>query len=100
MSKKILISAILALAVFSSCCERENSWTDRAMTGTPLTTWSFSIDGESWENVEIPHSYNNIDGQSKSYYRGTAHYKTTLPAASAILTRDLSINPLIVIQPV
>ena len=89
MSKKILISAILALAVFSSCCERENSWTDRAMTGTPLTTWSFSIDGESWENVEIPHTYNNIDGQSKSYYRGTAHYKTTLPAASAQTPRYL-----------
>ena len=89
MSKKILISAILALAVFSSCCERESSWTDRAMTGTPLTTWSFSIDGESWENVEIPHTYNNIDGQSKSYYRGTAHYKTTLPAASAQTPRYL-----------
>ena len=89
MSKKFLISAILALAVFSSCCERENSWTDRAMTGTPLTTWSFSIDGESWENVEIPHTYNNIDGQSKSYYRGTAHYKTTLPAASAQTPRYL-----------
>lgn len=89
MSKKLLISAILALAVFYSCCERENSWTDRAMTGTPLTTWSFSIDGESWENVEIPHTYNNIDGQSKSYYRGTAHYKTTLPAASAQTPRYL-----------
>lgn len=89
MSKKLLISAILALAVFSSCCERENSWTDRAMTGTPLTTWSFSIDGKSWENVEIPHTYNNIDGQSKSYYRGTAHYKTTLPAASAQTPRYL-----------
>ena len=59
------------------------------MTGTPLTTWSFSIDGESWENVEIPHTYNNIDGQSKSYYRGTAHYKTTLPAASAQTPRYL-----------
>ena len=89
MSKKFLISAILELAVFSSCCEREYSLTDRAMTGTPLTTWSFSIDGESWENVEIPHTYNKIDGQSKSYYRGTAHYKTTLPAASAHTPRYL-----------
>ena len=82
MSKKNLISAILALAVFSSCCERENSWTDRAMAGTPLTTWSFSIDGNSWEEVKIPHTYNNLDGHSKEYYRGYAHYRTTLPDAA------------------
>ena len=81
MSKKLLISAILTLAVFSSCRERVNSWTDRAMAGTPLTTWSFSIDGESWKEVTIPHTYNAADGHSKEYYRGHAHYTTSLPEA-------------------
>ena len=89
MLTKRLLAPLLALTIISACTSKENKWTDRAFTGMPLEEWSFSIDGESWENVEIPHTYNNIDGQSKSYYRGTAHYKTTLPAASAQTPRYL-----------
>ena len=59
------------------------------MPGEPLDKWSFSIDGQSWENVTIPHTYNNIDGHSKEYYRGYAHYKTTLPKASENTPRYL-----------
>ena len=56
------------------------NWTDRSNTGKPLTIWAFSKDKTTWEIVTVPHSYNNIDGQSKSYFRGEAYYKTTLPA--------------------
>ena len=44
----------------------------------PLTSWEFSKDGESWEKVSIPHSYNAIDGHSESYYRGKATYRTSI----------------------
>ena len=59
------------------------------MTGKPLEDWSFSIDGNSWEDVKIPHTYNNLDGHSKEYYRGYAHYRTTLPDAAEGASRYL-----------
>ena len=59
-------------------------------------TWAFTkeatavpaaIDG-SWEQVDLPHSWNAIDGQDggNDYFRGTAYYvktlnKTDLPQA-------------------
>ena len=89
MLTKQLLAPLLALTIISACTSKENRWTDRSFTGEPLEEWSFSIDGQTWEDVKIPHTYNNIDGQSKSYYRGTAHYKTTLPAASAQTPRYL-----------
>ena len=46
-----------------------------------LTQWSFSKDGQSWENVTVPHSYNGIDGRSASYYRGPATYRTSVDIA-------------------
>jgi beta-galactosidase len=54
-----------------------------------LTEWEFSKDGSNWERVAVPHSYNGIDGQSATYYRGPATYRTTVqiadPATSAFL---------------
>ena len=54
-----------------------------------LTEWEFSRDGDSWEKVSVPHSYNAVDGRSASYYRGPATYRTTVriadPAAPAFL---------------
>ena len=58
------------------------NWTDRPHTGKALVHWSFSKDKANWEDVSVPHSYNDIDGQSKSYYRGEAYYRTSLPAGS------------------
>ena len=56
---------------------------------TALTDWEFSKDGSSWEKVQVPHSYNRIDGQSAAYYRGPATYRTTVqiadPTAPAFL---------------
>ena len=46
-----------------------------------LTEWEFSRDGESWEKVSVPHSYNGFDGSSASYYRGKACYRTTVNIA-------------------
>ena len=74
----LLLSALLLVV---SCAPKKAAWTDRPVSGKALVEWSFSIDGNSWEKVRIPHSYNAIDGHSKSYYRGTAHYKTSLPKA-------------------
>ena len=72
---------LLIILTALSCAAPESGWTDRKVPGIPLEKWSFSKDGQSWEEVSVPHSYNSLDGHSESYYRGTAHYKRTLPAA-------------------
>lgn len=82
MLTKQLLAPLLALTIISACTSKENKWTDRAFTGMPLEEWSFSIDGQTWEDVKIPHTYNATDGHSASYYRGYAHYKTVLPEAA------------------
>lgn len=89
MSTKLALTALLSLALLAGCGEKKTEWTDRAATGQPLEDWSFSIDGQSWEDVKIPHTYNATDGQSASYYRGYAHYKTALPEARENTTRYL-----------
>ena len=81
MSTKSLISSLLFVALTVSCAEYASNWTDREMPGMPLEKWSFSIDGQAWEDVVIPHTYNSIDGHSKEYYRGYAHYRTNLPVS-------------------
>ncbi len=43
-----------------------------------LKKWEFSMDGQSWTEVSVPHSYNAADGHSASYYRGCATYRTTV----------------------
>ncbi len=48
----------------------------------PLTEWEFSKDGNTWEQVIVPHSYNCIDGRSASYYRGPATYRTAVQIAN------------------
>ena len=91
MKKKYLIPvlSLLAAALLQACGGDKASWTDRTVPGKALVEWQFSKDGQSWENVSVPHSYNAIDGHSPSYYRGTAHYKTTLPKVKADQPRYL-----------
>ena len=63
---KALTPGLVALALMCSAC------------GTPqtnLTDWQFSKDGEQWEAVTVPHSYNALDGPTSAYYRGKAHYR-------------------------
>ena len=81
MKKALLIFLASAIALIDVSAEAPN-WTDRPHAGKALVQWSFSKDKTNWEEVAVPHSYNNVDGQSKSYYRGEAFYKTTLPASS------------------
>ena len=81
MLTKQSLASLLVLTIISACTSKENKWTDRALTGEPLEEWAFSIDGQTWEDVKIPHTYNAADGYSKNYYRGYAHYRTTLPDA-------------------
>lgn len=83
MSTRFILTSLAALAIFSACGNKDaENWTDRANPGQALKEWSFSIDGQTWEDVTIPHTYNAVDGHSKEYYRGYAHYKTTIPEAS------------------
>jgi beta-galactosidase len=85
MSAKSFFLAIATVLLAS--CGSQN--TERLVPGVPVTEWSFSLDGASWENVQIPHSYNAIDGHSEEYYRGEACYKTTLPEDAADALRYL-----------
>ena len=61
---KHLIPGLAALALLCACSVE-----------TDLTDWQFSKDGEQWENVTVPHSYNALDGPTEKYYRGKAHYR-------------------------
>ena len=80
--RKSLLLVLSSIFAVSNLFADNSEWTDRPHTGKPLIHWFFSKDKTNWEEVSVPHSYNNIDGQSKSYYRGEAFYKTTLPASS------------------
>ncbi len=42
--------------------------------------WQFSKDGASFENVNVPHTWNNLDGQDggADYYRAKCYYKKTI----------------------
>ena len=78
--KRTLLIAMLAVAL-AACSREKADWTDREVPGKALVEWQYSKDGTDWETVSIPHSYNAKDGHSPAYYRGTAHYKTTLSKA-------------------
>ena len=65
---KHLIPGLAALALLCGACAAE----------TDLADWEFSKDGEQWEAVSVPHSYNAQDGPTEKYYRGKAHYRRTV----------------------
>ena len=62
---KALTTGLMALALLCAACAPK----------TNLTDWQFSKDGEQWESVTVPHSYNALDGPTQEYYRGKAHYR-------------------------
>ena len=62
---KYLLPGLVALSLFAVACSVESE----------LTDWQFSKDGEQWEAVTVPHSYNAQDGPTQNYYRGKAHYR-------------------------
>ena len=62
---KALTTGLMALALLCAACAPK----------TNLTDWQFSKDGEQWESVTVPHSYNALDGPTQAYYRGKAHYR-------------------------
>ena len=78
--RKTLFAALAAL-VLSGCAGAPEKSRFIPEGQTPLTTWEFSEDGQSWEKVTVPHSYNGVDGRSASYYRGPATYRTTVDIA-------------------
>ena len=45
--------------------------------------WKFSKDQKNWEQVNLPHTWNGIDGQDggSDYYRGTCYYTKQLKKA-------------------
>lgn len=46
------------------------------------SNWQFSKDNKNWENVNLPHTWNGIDGQDggNDYYRGECVYKKQIDA--------------------
>jgi len=87
--RKRLILLLTSVFAVANLFAGNSDWTDRPHTGKPLVYWTFSKDRVNWEDVTVPHSYNNMDGQSKSYYRGEAYYRTSLPAHSGKCARYL-----------
>ena len=76
MNSKHLIAITLLLAGAVACAPKAE-----------LVDWEFSKDGETWEKVTVPHSYNALDGPTQSYYRGKAHYrrKVSVPSKKTAL---------------
>lgn len=75
---KLLLAALMALPTMGVAQQL-------APQTNVLTDWQFSKDSAAWTSVAIPHSYNAIDGHSKSYYRGKGWYKRTLHVSAADL---------------
>ena len=72
----ILLASVLLVC---SCATTQSDVTRLIPKGQQaLTEWEFSRDGDSWEKVTVPHSYNAIDGRSAKYYRGPATYRRTI----------------------
>ena len=63
---KYLLPGLVALSLLAAC---------GVTPQTDLTDWQFSKDGDQWEAVTVPHSYNALDGPTQKYYRGKAHYR-------------------------
>ena len=62
---KYLLPGLIALSLLTVSCGVESE----------LKDWQFSKDGQQWEAVTVPHSYNAQDGPTQNYYRGKAHYR-------------------------
>ena len=47
--------------------------------------WQFTGPDASEQAVDLPHTWNNIDGQDggNDYWRGTCHYRRTFPRPAA-----------------
>lgn len=74
LKKKYLKLLLAVLAVFPTTGMAQHL---SPQTET-LAEWQFSKDSTEWTAVEIPHSYNAVDGHSESYYRGKGWYKRML----------------------
>ena len=62
---KSLLPGLVALTLLAVACAAPSE----------LKDWQFSQDGQQWEAVTVPHSYNAQDGPTQKYYRGKAHYR-------------------------
>jgi beta-galactosidase len=49
-----------------------------------------SFDDSSWGVVDLPHTWNNLDGQTgSSYYRGVGWYRTHYPVSAGLAGKEL-----------
>lgn len=83
--RKSLLLSLAALAFLASCASDPQARTQN------LDAWEFSKDSTSWQSVTVPHSYNGIDGHSKSYYRGKGYYTTTVTLSKADLAGSVQL---------
>lgn len=67
---RVIIPALAFCALATSC--------NHGSKVQNLGQWDFSLDSLSWEQVQVPHSYNAIDGHSIRYYRGKGYYRKEL----------------------
>lgn len=47
------------------------------------SSWEFSKDNKTFDSIDLPHTWNGIDGQDggNDYYRGTCYYKKNINAS-------------------
>lgn len=86
LSMKFLLGTLLLLMTsFATAQTLGNKY-------TALDRWQFSktLSGE-WAEVNVPHSYNAVDGHSASYYRGKAYYKKNINLSAAQISKPLFI---------
>lgn len=83
--RKLITLAVCALGLQMASAQQ------RGWEQTELREWSFSKDGQAWENVTVPHSCNALDGRSPEYYRGKAYYRCNIKISKKDLGKPMYI---------
>ena len=84
MRRTILISFLIIFNIHF--CKAINSYTINE-------NWQFALEGKSWQNVNLPHTWNAEDAfGDQAYFRGTGIYKKKLNIDSTQLNKTLFIQ--------
>lgn len=86
----LVCTTIAGSAVSASCTSVSNSRIDLLLN----MGWKFirtdvsqavkqGFDDSAWDTVNLPHTWNAIDGEQPNYYRGRCWYRTHMPLSAA-----------------